>query len=126
MTKISEERLAELMRYHKERAIYFEQMSDNMRHMETYKESLPHWDVYEALRELRAYRKDGWQPIETAPRDGTLILTFEASEGIATSAYRPDLAGNTGYVWFNPDHETPTCPTHWMPLPAAPEPQEEI
>ena len=63
----------------------------------------------------------GWKPIESAPRDGTEILGWEKSEGMAIIAYRPDMAGNTKYEWFNLDHGTPYCPTHWRPRPAPPE-----
>ncbi|WP_176928754.1 DUF551 domain-containing protein [Variovorax sp. YR634] len=63
-----------------------------------------------------------WQPIETAPKDGTSILLY-TSEGIIE-----------GY-WSHNDWEQSPChatydgcggvaincrPTHWMPLPAPP------
>jgi hypothetical protein len=65
----------------------------------------------------------GWQPIETAPKDGTLIrLRWEGTtvEAIgrwvrghnlryATSEWR-DVMGN----------DQLTLPTHWMPLPDPP------
>lgn len=55
---------------------------------------------------------DGWQPIETAPRDGSLVL-------VAFDRY-PDFAR-----WNKrTDHwETMVrniTPTHWMPLPEVP------
>jgi hypothetical protein len=66
---------------------------------------------------------DGWQPIETAPRDGTSILA------ICASAYSP-VAGVT---WWNEawtHYSRPAekwhggvvkwFPTHWMPLPQPP------
>jgi len=57
-----------------------------------------------------------WQPIETAPRDGLRVIVYEPDQHfIAISrwwagAFRVgDLPGIDIY------------PTHWMPLPAAPE-----
>ena len=59
----------------------------------------------------------GWQPIETAPRDGRRILAFD--KGCAM-----------GVIWFNAKEqmfEDVQClidddgvVTHWMPLPEAP------
>jgi hypothetical protein len=70
----------------------------------------------------------GWQPIETAPKDGTHIL-----------AYWPEIywAKNVAQceTWFGPRFLGPDCcwqsasayeygdavkPTHWMPLPEPP------
>ena len=66
-----------------------------------------------------------WQPIETAPKDGTRIL-----------AYWPDTYGNNSAVqvetWWGPWGKASTwqsafewadgacVPTHWMPLPPPP------
>ena len=87
---------------------------------------------------------DGWQPIETAPRDGTSVLLFTACHGITQAwfsageweehyEYGPQY---NGPVWvcaddafqieveeMGPDvddmhHGTAT---HWQPLPPPPE-----
>lgn len=85
----------------------------------------------------------GWQPIETAPKDGTLFLCWveavqygETDEG---QQYQIDVS-QTDFCqwqsfeeapdggWFEPccghisDHQRVT---HWMPLPAAPEPTHD-
>lgn len=65
-----------------------------------------------------------WQPIEDAPKDGTWVLVY--ADGVQVVAK---------YVWDDNWHWAThldnsnglkvhqTCkPTHWMPLPAAPEP----
>lgn len=80
-------------------------------------------------RELEEARKDaGWQPIETAPRDGTRVLCVWACawgemvyEGWCQSA---GTARDGGDFWRS--HSlVPVSgrPTHWMPLP--PPPQEK-
>ena len=58
-----------------------------------------------------------WQPIETAPKDGTVILTW--TDGLGDGAYMPmayNAAGGWSEYWGNSD----LLPTHWMPLPPAP------
>lgn len=65
----------------------------------------------------------GWQPIETAPKDGSEILALWKRSQIQSNGY--------GVVWFEDgswhefDYECLVSdPTHWMPLPAAPAKQE--
>lgn len=66
--------------------------------------------------------KQGWQPIETAPTDGTVFLGLHGSK--VREAYRVQrndcemwcFGGTSGEVEIAPY----TKPTHWMPLPAAP------
>jgi hypothetical protein len=58
-----------------------------------------------------------WQPISTAPKDGTSILIFEVDESTAgimrISRWREDTipCGWTG---------TENAPSHWLPLPLPP------
>jgi hypothetical protein len=58
-----------------------------------------------------------WQPIRTAPKDGTSILIFEAHLGpagiVRLSRWRDDTipSGWTG---------AENSPSHWLPLPLAP------
>jgi hypothetical protein len=54
-----------------------------------------------------------WQPIETAPRDGRWVITFDG-ETVSPNYY----LGSEIEHWA----KTPLLvnPTHWMPIPAAP------
>jgi hypothetical protein len=69
-----------------------------------------------------------WQPIETAPKDGTEILIVRAEEDSA--AYRVaywDEDGDVPYMWHVSDavdgfNHHKDLPTHWMPLPDSPDP----
>ena len=58
-----------------------------------------------------------WQPISTAPKDGTSILIFEAQEGtmgaVRVSRWRDDTIP-TG--WTGSER----TPSHWLPLPLPP------
>ncbi len=67
----------------------------------------------------------GWQPIETAPKDGTNVLLVNRVGNIASGLWQghaPDYigwwlrGGNGPNFFFNGHHG----PTHWMPLPALP------
>lgn len=68
-----------------------------------------------------------WQPIETAPMDGTEFLAFKASEFgpvicVCTwiDSDHPDYDGDTPHVCW--DHSGFWDATHWMPLPEPPKP----
>jgi hypothetical protein len=58
-----------------------------------------------------------WQPISTAPRDGTSILIFEAQVGavgvVRVSRWRDDTIPNG---WAGAEN----VPSHWLPLPLPP------
>lgn len=88
------------------------------------------WDVkfsdIEAALSAQVRDVAGWQPIETAPKDGSEILALWKRSQIQSNGY--------GVVWFEDgswrefDYECLVSdPTHWMPLPsvhAAPAKQE--
>jgi hypothetical protein len=52
-----------------------------------------------------------WQPIETAPQDGTDVLVFDP-----TSPKAPKIALD----WYHKEEGWLGKPTHWRPLPAPP------
>ena len=75
--------------------------------------------------------KTQWEPIETAPKDGTLIIVGrEGLSGVWVARYVEQY--QSGYVpdnpWFgmllNTNHISPpyhsSIPTHWMPMPEPP------
>ena len=60
-----------------------------------------------------------WQPIETAPKDGTKFLAYEG--GAENKHYecwwQDDFSNWSGWQdWWDSEPE----PTHWMPLPEPP------
>jgi hypothetical protein len=57
-----------------------------------------------------------WQPIETAPRDGTMVLVYDPHEdGIwqVTTDFYANSKATRSYGWLGK-------PSHWMPLPPPP------
>lgn len=66
-----------------------------------------------------------WQPIETAPKDGTSILLYVDGCVIEGNYRGSEDYKYWGYVSLN-SHGCGCCgeddpePTHWMPLPEAP------
>ena len=65
-----------------------------------------------------------WQPIETAPKDGTVVLIFQqdrsnfGGRGIAAGRFmEPPWDG-----WWGTCGDSIICmrPTHWQPLPEPP------
>ncbi len=64
-----------------------------------------------------------WQPIETAPKDGTPVDIFRPSWGgeWCTDMCRVDLGD--GNVFYEQTKSGPSCvrdAPHWMPLPNPP------
>ena len=77
---------------------------------------------YEVLTLIAAVRslqeKAKWQPIETAPKDKTVVLTFTDSEG--RHAIFPAYYWESYSRWLQIEGPF-AAPTHWMPLPEPPE-----
>ena len=99
-----------------------------------------HIDDVDALRAAlrdrhlgEAVEVHGWQPIETAPKDGYTAIDLWSARGIRhTNAawdvveYTPALSSEPNkYGWTNANGhgsiEGASPFTHWMPLPAAPD-----
>jgi hypothetical protein len=76
-----------------------------------------------------------WQPIETAPKDGTFVDLWFPENGshivsrrIASCRWKEDLPG--GPAWFAQSGgggwNMGRKATHWMPLPSPPSPKSEM
>lgn len=64
-------------------------------------------------------RADGWQPIESAVQDETILVTD--GKWFAAAVMSDDGFRKCSINHFAVCHEYDWQPTHWMPLPAAPE-----
>ena len=81
--------------------------------------------------------EDRWLPIETAPKDGTEVLLWFPPREVAINGHYGEVSDGdweSGYgnwmewliadeLWFQEDPSD--APTHWMPLPKAPEMEGE-
>lgn len=64
---------------------------------------------------------DGWQPIETAPKDGKDMLLVGADDWREQAWWDADRGEWWGVnAHWTDAHGGPLYPTHWQPLPAAP------
>ena len=59
-----------------------------------------------------------WQPIETAPKDKTLIVYQERCPVMMAKWARSEQDDDD--LWYGPDFYL-IWPTHWMPLPEQPQ-----
>lgn len=58
--------------------------------------------------------KSEWQPIATAPKDGTTVWGHNGWGGF-------ECEWNSAYqTWVSPPRNAFVTPTHWMPLPPSP------
>ncbi len=71
---------------------------------------------------VKYVRAPQWQTIESAPRDGTGFIGYEAvgreQKVISACVFQN---GEFVYINFGYGEDTEADPTHWMPLPAPPE-----
>jgi hypothetical protein len=86
------------------------------------------WDAHDAADEILAALPDMiaplvWQPIETAPKDGTGFLYLQklpfGQKWIGSAIYHSDRFVHVQWTG-ECDEWTTLSPSHWMPLPAPP------
>lgn len=90
---------------------------------ETRSEAIASWN-----RRALPAAPQGWQPMATAPKDGTCVLGSTGGNIPFVMAWCDDLAEETGSGWFTFNRcyeetiqrrtKKPWKPTHWQPLPA--------
>jgi len=76
----------------------------------------PHIDTILALLDKEI--DGGWQPIDTAPKDGTRVLLYDPYNGVGDGYYCNIRWWHyeCGDDWYSEEWN----PTHWMPLPTTP------
>lgn len=85
-------------------------------------------DLIAEVRRLRAEieaLKNPWQPIETAPKDGSFVLTYAAGyEDGQCYAVQHYIDAWAGLDWYHNCDEYGTGAEWWMPLPQPPKIEE--
>lgn len=86
--------------------------------------------IFTTLAEKGYVIEQGWQPIETAPRDGTWVLLIQAGKHPNTGEpFIPEVCHfsqrysnwfNTEDLFLEDDEEPFDLATHWRPLPEPP------
>lgn len=74
-----------------------------------------------------------WQPIESAPKDGSWFLGYDPDSNMAWAPYEliswvapnPEWGITTGYYCQDDTSEETPC-TMWMPLPSPPSLMKEV
>ena len=61
-----------------------------------------------------------WQPIETAPKDGTMVLSYEPRATKHKYKFMEFHRTKDGGSWKNVAASGAVIPSHWMPLPEPP------
>lgn len=87
-------------------------------------------ELFEGLaaerEEVQRLRDPGWHPIETAPKDGTVILIYphkkvRAGNPQFVTEARWHQPGNPKFNgWWQTARGSTKIATHWMPLPEPP------
>lgn len=77
------------------------------------------------LTDALAAADGGWQPIETAPRDGTVIDLWDGSSRWTDMSWIDSSPRDPNGAWARDRSDWGNAfewltPTHWMPRPAAP------
>jgi len=72
----------------------------------------PHQLAADMLERINS--RIAWQPISTAPRDGTGIIYKDEDGEVSTCAW---IENDFGYDWYDPQADQICYPRLWTPLP---------
>jgi len=62
-----------------------------------------------------------WLPIDTAPKDGTSVLCYNAKKDFQAVDWWRTKDVNCSYIGFGKQNDKYWPHTHWQPLPTPPE-----
>lgn len=79
--------------------------------------------IEEQAKEIERLNNQSWNPIETAPKDGTPLLCYAKTESVNPFITIGWYEDHRWYMIDSMSHEfgfRATQPSHWIPLPKAP------
>lgn len=80
------------------------------------------WDSKDGAITAWNTRADGWQPIETAPKDGRCLILFLPAFNESVPGYWNDEKEQ--WQDWGDEYDIERNPSHWMPMPGRPEVKE--
>lgn len=90
----------------------------------THVRNMPDVQLKEFIRQrneaLTKLRERHWQPIDTAPQDGTEIIGTNGVDVFMCVFNDPHCYGVWAYSYDSGAVEVEPVPTHWMPVPELP------
>lgn len=81
-----------------------------------------HRESAEAIRAIPSGAGEGWQPIETAPKDGTRFLAWQNKTDGWFECWWHQVHGTGDAYWMDASDSEPD-PKFWLPHPGTPSPQ---
>lgn len=75
---------------------------------------------WQRVKSEDAPAEHGWQPINTAPKDGSYVLASWLGGDLVIIASFTDRSGMGTACWRHVYGSAVLTPTHWMPLPKGP------
>jgi hypothetical protein len=79
-------------------------------------------DVEHLLVAIASALDRTWRTIETAPKDGSLVLLYLRIRVVTVGAWR-EIDARWGYDYRENDDRGDDSPTHWLPIPDPPKEQ---
>lgn len=71
--------------------------------------------------QMKERSRNQWLPIETARKDGTMIIAHDWHRGCGIYGHdETHIVSFRDGEWFGKDSYEPHYPTHWRPLPGPP------
>jgi hypothetical protein len=79
----------------------------------------------EEIKTEKPEAQSGWQPMESAPKDGTQVIVWDGGQVVAAH-FDSSMWGNGWVEWCYRSDADPVTPKLWMPLPCPPNANTDV